>query len=213
MEIDQATAEYLDAFADPEDEALRAARALSEEEGVPLVAHQTGSWLRWLAGIQPAHDVVEVGGGVGYSALWLLAGMHPRGMLTTIEVDPDRRSRAQRLLTHAGHGQRVRSILGAGLTVLPKLADRSYDLVFIDAVKTEYPAYLAHAKRLLRSGGLLVADNVLWGGKVADAGARDEHTLALRAFTTTVHDDPAFDGQILPVGDGVLVARLTPGTD
>ena len=208
VEINQATVEYLDAFAEPEDDALRAARALSEEEGVPLVAHVTGAWLRWLAGIQPAHDVVEVGGGVGYSALWLLKGMHPRGMLTTIELDADRRSRAQRLLTHAGHGQRVRSILGAGLGVLPKLADSSYDLVFIDAVKTEYPAYLAHAKRMLRAGGLLVADNVLWGGKVADAGVRDEDTVALRTFTTSVHDDPVFDAQILPVGDGMLVARL-----
>jgi predicted O-methyltransferase YrrM len=213
VDTDQATAEYLDVFADPENEALRAARALSEEENVPLVSHLTGSWLRWLAALRPAHDVVEVGGGVGYSALWLLSGMHPRGMLTTIEIDPDRRSRAQRLLTHAGHGQRVRSILGAALTVLPKLADRSYDLVFIDAAKSEYPAYLAHAKRLLRPGGLLIADNVLWHGRVADASVRDEDTVAIRAFTTTVHDDPAFHAQILPIGDGVLIARLTePGT-
>ena len=208
MEIDQATAEYLAAFAPPEDEALRAARALSDEEDVPAVSHVTGAWLRWLAALRPAQDVVEVGGGVGYSALWLLSGMQPRGMLTTIESDPDRRSRAQRLLTHAGHGQRVRSILGSALTVLPKLADGSYDLVFIDAVKTEYPAYLAHAKRMLRAGGLLVADNVLWGGKVADAGVRDEDTVALRTFPTSVHDDPVFDAQILPVGDGMLVARL-----
>lgn len=208
MQIDQATAAYLEAFAPEEDEALRAARALSDEEGVPLVPLVTGAWLRWLASIQPAHDVVEVGGGVGYSALWLLGGMHPRGMLTTIEVDADRRARAQRLLTHAGHGQRMRSILGAGLAVLPKLADDSYDLVFIDAVKTEYPGYLTHAKRLLRPGGLLVADNVLWDGKVADAGNREAETLALRAFSGTVRDDPQFEAQILPVGDGLLIARL-----
>ena len=208
MEIDQATAEYLAAFAPPEDEALRAARALSDEEDVPAVSHRTGAWLRWLAAVRPAHDVVEIGGGVGYSALWLLSGMHPRGMLTTIESDPDRRSRAQRLLTHAGHGQRVRSILGSALTVLPKLADGSYDLVFIDAAKHEYPSYLTHGKRLLRPGGLLVADNVLWGGKVADASVHDDDTTAIRAFTTNVHDDPEFDAQILPVGDGLLVARL-----
>ena len=208
MEIDQATADYLAAFAAPEDEALRAARALSDEEGVPAVSHLTGAWLRWLAALRPAHDVVEVGGGVAYSALWLLSGMHPRGMLTTIESDPDRRSRAQRLLTHAGHGQRVRSILGSALTVLPKLADGSYDLVFIDAAKHEYPAYLTHGKRLLRPGGLLVADNVLWSGRVADASVRDDDTTAIRAFTTNVRDDADFDAQILPVGDGVLVARL-----
>lgn len=208
MQIDQVLADYLHAFAVPEDEALRAARALSEEEDVPLVPHLVGAWLRWFAGLRPAHDVVEIGGGVGYSAMWLLAGMHPRGMLTTIEIDPDRQSRAQRLLNHAGHGQRVRCILGGGLAVLPKLADRSYDLVFLDALKSEYPAYLTHAKRLLRPGGLLVADNVLWHGQVMDPTVRDDDTTAMRAFTTAVRDDPALDAQILPVGDGLLVATV-----
>jgi predicted O-methyltransferase YrrM len=208
VQIDQVLADYLHAFAEPEDEALRAARALSEEEDVPLVPYLVGTWLRWFAGLRPAHDVVEIGGGVGYSALWLLAGMHPRGMLTTIEIDPDRQARAQRLLNHAGHGQRVRSILGGGLAVLPKLADRSYDLVFLDALKSEYPAYLTHAKRLLRPGGLLIADNVLWQGQVMDPTVRDEDTTAMRAFTTAVRDDPALDAQILPVGDGLLVAAV-----
>jgi predicted O-methyltransferase YrrM len=129
-------------------------------------------------------------------------------MLTTIEIDPDRQSRAQRLLNHAGHGQRVRCILGGGLAVLPKLADRSYDLVFLDALKSEYPAYLTHAKRLLRPGGLLVADNVLWHGQVMDPTVRDDDTTAMRAFTTAVRDDPALDAQILPVGDGLLVATV-----
>jgi predicted O-methyltransferase YrrM len=208
VQIDQQTADYLAAFADAEDDALRAARAISQQEQVPLVPHVVGALLRWLAGLGPAHDVVEVGGGVGYSALWLLGGMHPRGMLTTIEVDPDRRARAQDLLARSGHGQRVRTILGAALTVLPRLADRSYDLVFVDAVKTEYPAYLDHARRLLRPGGLLVADNMFMQGRAPDPEVRDEAVDAVRAFAATVRDDPALDALLLPVGDGVLVARM-----
>lgn len=208
MQIDEATIAYLTAFSEPEDEALRAARAVSEEEDVPAVSRLTGSWLRWLAALGPAHDIVEVGGGVAYSALWLLGGMHPRGMLTSIEIDPDRQGRAQRVLSHAGKGDRVRSILGAALNVLPKLADRAYDLAFLDAVKTEYPAYLVHAKRMLRPGGLLLADNVLWAGRVADDSVTDDDTVALRAFNADVRDDPDWAAHILPVGDGLLVARL-----
>lgn len=197
-----ATAIYIDASAPPEDDALRSARALSEGAGIAPVTHLGGAWLRWFAGMRPARDVVELGTGVGYSALWLLAGMHPRGMLTTIEPDADLQASAQRVLGRAGHGQRVRSILGSALTVLPRLADDAYDLVFIDAVPDEYPDYLPHATRLLRPGGLLIADRVLDGVGADDGGG-------VRTFADLVRDDPALDGQLLPVGDGMLVAART----
>jgi predicted O-methyltransferase YrrM len=207
VETTEATAIDIDAFAPPEDEALRSARALSEDEGVTPVTHLGGAWLRWFAGVRPARDVVELGSGIGYSALWLLAGMHHRGMLTTIEVDADRQARAQRVLGRAGHGQRVRSILGAALTVLPKLADHAYDLVFIDATPSEYPDYLRHATRLLRPGGLLIADHVMRGG-LGDAS--DPGETGLRVFAGMVRDDRTLDGQMLPVGDGMLVATRIP---
>ncbi len=209
MDSADATSRYIDSFVEPEDEVLTAARTLSSEQGVGPVSHVAGTWLRWCAGLRPAHDVVEIGGGLGYSALWLLAGMHPRGMLTTIEVDPDRQAHAQRLLGQAGHGQRVRNILGAALTVLPRLADDAYDLVFIDGPRTEYPAYLSHARRLLRPGGVLIADGILAGGKVADASATDDETAAVRTCAATVRDDPTLCAQIVPVGDGLLIATVT----
>jgi predicted O-methyltransferase YrrM len=207
VETTEATAIDIDAFAPPEDEALRSARALSEDEGVTPVTHLGGAWLRWFAGVRPARDVVELGSGIGYSALWLLAGMHHSGMLTTIEVDADRQARAQRVLGRAGHGQRVRSILGAALTVLPKLADHAYDLVFIDATPSEYPDYLRHATRLLRPGGLLIADHVMRGG-LGDGS--DPGATGLRVFAGMVRDDRTLDGQMLPVGDGMLVATRIP---
>jgi predicted O-methyltransferase YrrM len=98
------------------------------------------------------------------------------------------------------------------LTVLPRLADDAYDLVFVDAARTEYPAYLAHALRLLRPGGLLLINGILGGGKVPDPTATDSETAALRTCAATIGDDPDLRAEILPVGDGLLVAAVAhPG--
>ena len=213
MDTDERITAYLRRFDEPEDESLRAARARSEEADIPAVPPETGALLRFLACAIGARHVVEVGSGGGYSGLWLLGGIDPRGALTTIEIDPDNQALAQRAYAEAGVTDRVRSMRGAALAVLPKLADDHYDMVFLDAVKTEYPDYLAHARRLLRPGGVLVADNVLWKGKVADPAVTDEDTTALRAFNDAVHDDPAFSATMLPVGDGLLAAVHQPRRD
>lgn len=205
-ETDARTAAYWREFLEAEDEPLRAARARSEESDIPAVPAEVGALLRWLARLMRARHVVEVGSGGGYSGVWLLGGMDPRGSLTTIEIDPDNQALAQRAYAEAGVGERVRSILGAALAVLPKLADATYDIVFLDAVKSEYPDYLEHARRLLRPGGLLLADNVLWHGKTAAPEVGDEDTEGIRAFNNALADDPAFAALILPVGDGVLGA-------
>lgn len=210
MEIDDRTVAYLRRFGETEDEPLRAARARSEEADIPAIAIDAGAVLRLLARLVRARHVCEVGTGGGYSGLWLLGGMDERGNLTTIELDSDRQSLAQRAFTEGGYAGRVRSMLGAALQVLPKLADGNYDMVFLDAVKAEYQEYLEHAKRLLRPGGVLVADNVLWQGTVADDSVRDADTDALRDFNETVREDPTLQGAILPVGDGLLVAVYNP---
>ena len=210
MEIDDRTAAYLRRFGETEDEPLRAARARSEEADIPAIAIDAGAVLRLLARLVRARHVCEVGTGGGYSGLWLLGGMDERGNLTTIELDSDRQSLAQRAFTEGGYASRVRSMLGAALQVLPKLADGNYDIVFLDAVKAEYSEYLEHAKRLLRPGGVLVADNVLWQGTIADDSISDADTDALREFNEAVREDPTLQGAILPVGDGLLVAVYEP---
>lgn len=210
MEIDDRTVAYLRRFGEAEDEPLRAARARSEEADIPAINNDAGAVLRLLARITRARHVCEVGTGGGYSGLWILGGMDPRGSLTTIELDNDRQALAQRAFSEGGYGDRVRSMLGAALTVLPKLADGNYDIVFLDAVKAEYVEYLDHAKRLLRPGGILVADNVLWQGKVADDAESDPDTEALREFNEAVREDDNLQGAILPVGDGLLVAVYDP---
>ena len=210
MEIDERTATYLRRFTEPEDEPLRAARARSEESDIPAVATETGALLRFFARSIRARHVCEVGTGGGYSGLWFLGGMDPRGSLTTIELDSEHQALAQRAFQEARYSDRVRSMLGTALTVLPKLADGNYDIVFLDAVKSEYLEYLQHAKRLLRPGGLLLADNVLWHNKVVDDAVTDDDTDGIREFNEAVRDDRTLHASMINVGDGLLAAVYQP---
>lgn len=210
MELDERTADYVRDLTEAEDEPLRAARARSEEADIIAVSPDEGALLRFCARLVRARHVAEVGSGGGYSGLWLLGGMDPRGQLTTVEVDPDRQALAQRAYADAGWTSRVRSMRGPALTVLPKLADANYDLVLLDAVPAEYPDYLEHARRLLRPGGLLLAAGVLGAGAVADPAASDESTEGLRAFTAAVAEDPAFAPLLFMVGGGLLAAVHDP---
>jgi len=210
VDIDERTASYLRRFTEPEDEPLRAARARSEEGDIPAVAPDTGAMLRFFARLVRARHVCEVGSGGGYSGLWLLGGMDPRGSLTTIELDAEHQALAQRAFAEARYTDKVRSMLGPALSVLPKLADGNYDIVFLDAVKSEYVDYLDHAKRLLRPGGLLLADNALWHDKVVDTKVSDPDTDGIRQFNDAVRTDDTLRGAILPVGDGLLAAVYEP---
>jgi len=136
--------------------------------------------------------------------------MHPRGQLVTIELEASNQALAQQAFSEAGLADRVRSMIGPALQVLPKLADANYDIVFLDAVKSEYVEYLEHAKRLLKPGGLLLADNALWSGRVIDSYVADLDTEALRMFNNNVADDPDLRSFLLPVGDGVMAAVYQP---
>lgn len=208
---DQRVATYIRGLTEAEDEPLRAARARSEEADIPAIQATAGAYLRLMARATNARTVVEVGSGGGYSGLWFMGGMDPKGILTTIDVDSGNQSLAQKAFAEAGVASRVRSLLGPALQMLPKLADSSYDIVFLDALPSEYPEYLEHAVRLLRPGGVLLADNVLFGGRVADPLVDDEDTEGIRRFNDLVHDDPSLAGHILPIGDGILAAVYQPG--
>ena len=132
---------------------------------------------------------MEIGTGAGVSGLWLLGGMPPDGILTTIDVEAEHQRAAREAYAAAGIAhQRTRVIAGRALDVLPRMTDGAYDLVFVDADKEEYPAYLEQAPRLLRPGGMLALDNTLWHDKVADPAARDETTTALRELGKLLRD-------------------------
>jgi predicted O-methyltransferase YrrM len=188
---------------------VAAARERAHELGAPPISLGSAAALSLLAAAVGARAVVEVGTGAGVSGAWLLAGMHDDGILTSIDVEAEHQRVARETFHSLGVGHaRSRLITGRALEVMPRLTDGAYDLVFIDGDKTEYPALLEQALRLLRPGGIVVFDNVLWSDRAADPAHRDAETLALREVAALVREDPRLVAALLPVGDGLLAAVL-----
>ncbi|HWI00397.1 MAG TPA: O-methyltransferase, partial [Propionibacteriaceae bacterium] len=147
------------------------------------------------------------GTGSGVSGLALFAGMQPDGVLTSVDIEPEHQHAARKAFASVGiPNQRFRLISGAALSVLPRLSDGAYDMVFIDADKSEYPDYVEQGVRLLRHGGLLAIDNALWHDRTADPAQTDEQTEAIRSAVNAVREDDDLVSALLPVGDGLLVA-------
>ncbi len=167
-----------------------------------------GAALRFLASVLEARAVVEIGTGTGVSGVWLMRGMRSDGVLTTVDIEAEHQRLARQSFADAGFPpQRIRTIAGAALEVLPRLTDGHYDLVFCDGDKREYTAYLAEALRLLRPGGVVVFDNALWHDRVADPAQRDAETVAIRDVGQEIRDHEDLVGVLLPVGDGLLAAK------
>ena len=191
-----------------EDEVLAAARARAEEVGVVPIGTGGGATLRFLAAVTEARAVVEIGTGTGVSGLWMLRGMRADGVLTSVDLEAEHQRLAKQTFTEGGiASKRVRLIPGAALEVLPRLTDGHYDLVFADGDKLEYPDYLAEALRLLKPGGIVAFDNALWHDRVADPAQRDAETVAIRELGRTVAEHDLLLPLLLPVGDGLLVAK------
>jgi predicted O-methyltransferase YrrM len=197
---------YAEAFR-PEDDIVAGARARAAELGCVPIGPAGGAALRLLAAAIGARAVVEVGTGSGVSGLWLLAGMLPDGVLTTVDLESEHQRAARQAFTEADIAPtRYRLINGSAGEVLPRLTDGAYDLVFVDADKASYPAYFEQALRLLRPGGIVAFDNALWHDRVADPTVRDADTVAIREVGKAVRDDSRVVSAMLPVGDGLLVA-------
>jgi predicted O-methyltransferase YrrM len=134
--------------------------------------------------------------------------MREDGVLTSVDLEAEHQRLARESFREAGvPSQRFRLISGAALEVLPRLTDGHYDLVFCDGDKAEYGDYLSEALRLLRPGGVVAFDNALWHDRVADPAQRDPETVAIRELGKRVVDDEGLLPLLLPVGDGLLLAR------
>ncbi|MGV1003534.1 MAG: O-methyltransferase [Candidatus Nanopelagicales bacterium] len=191
----------------PEDEVISTARARAEELGCNPVGQGAGAVLSMVAALLAAKSVVEVGTGTGVSGLYLLRGMRPDGILTSVDVEAENHRVAKAAFAQAGIApSRARLITGRPLEVLPRLTDAGYDIVFIDGEKAEYHAYLDHGVRMLRPGGALIIDDALWHDKVADPAQRDPLTVSLREMVNAIKADERLLPTLLPVSDGVLVA-------
>lgn len=134
--------------------------------------------------------------------------MRPEGVLTTVDIEAEHQRLAKQTFKEAGvTSHRARTIPGSALEVLPRLTDGHYDLVFCDGDKREYSAYLREALRLLRPGGVVAFDNALWHDRVADPAQRDEETVAIRDLGREIAEHEQLVAVLLPVGDGLLVAK------
>ncbi|MDR2619601.1 MAG: class I SAM-dependent methyltransferase [Propionibacteriaceae bacterium] len=163
--------------------------------------------LLFLAKALDAKAVVEVGTGAGVTGLALFAGMNPAGILTSIDSEADWQLEAKQLAADAGiAARRFRTIAGVALDVLPKLSDAAYDLVFINGDKLEYVEYVAQASRLLRTGGILVLNDVLWHNLVANPRNDDDETMIMREALQSVLDLGDFTPLLIPLGSGLLAA-------
>ena len=208
MGIKPASWTYAEEFL-TEDEVLVAARGRANEVGVSPIGRGGGATLQLLSSLLDARAVVEIGTGTGVSGVWLLRGMRPDGILTSVDLEAEHQRLAKESFTEAGvPSQRYRLISGAALDVLPRLTDGHYDLVFADGDRREYGDYLVEALRLLRPGGVVAFDNALWQDRVADPAQRDEETTAIRELHKVVRDDERLLPLLLPVSDGLLVAQL-----
>ena len=197
-----------------EDSHLRGIRAAMEEEGFPTiqVPAATGRLLQVLVRAVQARRVLEVGTLGGYSALWMARALAADGTLISLERDPARAVVARAALAGAGLSERVDVRVGEAKVLLSGIGpDASFDVIFLDADKQGLAVYLDEAARLLRPGGLLLTDNALWRGTVMDPEERDPDVEAIRNFTRRVAGEPGWDGTIVPVGDGVLMAVRREG--
>ncbi|WP_304048062.1 O-methyltransferase [Jatrophihabitans endophyticus] len=203
--LNQASLSYAESFAG-EDEITATARLRAHDFGCTPIGPAGGATLRMLAAAAGARSVVEIGTGAGVSGLYLLAGMATDGVLTTIDLEGEHQRAAKDAFTSAGVAPgRYRLINGSASEVLPRLRDAAYDLVLVDADKDAYEVYYEQAIRLLRGGGIVAFDNMLWHDRVADPSQRDPDTLLLRELGKLVRDDPRLLSALLPVGDGLLV--------
>src|SRR5436309_14996564 len=203
---DRRNRDYVEAWP-AEDDVTASARRRGGALGAVPIGAGGGAALRFLAAAVSARGVVEIGTGAGVSGLWLLQGMAPDGVLTTIDVEAEHQRVARDAFAQAGIApNRTRLITGRALDVLPRLTDGAYDLVFCDGAKSEYADYLTEAMRLLRPGGIVAFDNALWHGRVPDASARDAETVAVRELLRTVRDDDRLVPVLLAAGDGLLAA-------
>jgi predicted O-methyltransferase YrrM len=165
-----------------------------------------GRLLAFISRMMQPRRILEIGTFTGYAALCLSEGLSTDGILHTIEANDELAWLIRKYISRAGLESKVILHVGDAADIIPAIPE-TFDLVFIDAGKLDYPAHYELALAKTRPGGFILVDNVLWDGKVAGAGNPDETALALRVFNDAVHRDPRVENIILPVRDGILIAR------
>ena len=201
--IKREQAEYLDQLLPQRDPLLEEMEKYAAEHRVPIADVEVARFLQISARVSNAKRALEIGMAISYSVIHLLRGMGRDGLVVTIEPNDEMIRASEDYLGRAGLRDQVRIERGKALEVMPRL-DETFDLLFIHAVKEEYRRYLDLGLERLKPGGLVIVDNLLWGGKVADESEQsDSSTLALRDFNRYFVNHPQLLAEVLPVGDGL----------
>jgi caffeoyl-CoA O-methyltransferase len=171
-----------------------------------LSGHLQGRFLGMISIILQPNYILEIGTFTGYSAMCLAEGLTENGKLITIEVNEERKDFAQQFFDASEIGHKIDFRIGDAAEIIPKLPD-NIDLVFIDADKKSYSMYYNLVLQKLRKGGIIIADNVLWSGKVVETDKIDAGTKALLDFNTMVQADNSVENVLLPIRDGLMIVR------
>jgi predicted O-methyltransferase YrrM len=206
--IDPHVVSYLRGLMPERDELLQEMETFAEEKYIPILDLETAALLNVLVKMVQPQRILEVGTAIGYSAIWL-ARCSEKATVVTLERDAERAAWARGYLARSVVKERVQLIEGDALEVIPTLSGE-YDLVFLDAAKGQYPRFLELLTPLLRQGGVLLSDNVLFQGMVA-SGDEVKHKLRtmvnrLREYNRVLAEHPQYETAFVPVGDGLAVS-------
>jgi len=204
--VDEQIEEYAEKFTSNETDLmarLRKETLQSRTDAQMLVGPLEGAFLQILVNITQAKQVLEIGTYTGYSALWMAAALPSDGQLTTLDLDEETNLIAKRYWQESPNGSKIKPILGDARQTLQELHG-PFDLIFLDADKENYIEYWAHCKKLVRTGGLIVVDNVLWSGKALSPDSELAHAIA--DFNEHIREDKETLRVMLTVRDGMLLA-------
>lgn len=207
-----ALATYLRDMDGPESPALSALRVATadRDDAVMQISPEQGRFMRWLVRALGVRRILEIGTYTGYSALAMAEGLPPDGRIVTVDRNEATTNMARRFWAEAGVADRIDAHIGPGREFLAAYDGAPFDLAFIDADKENYGAYYDGCLSLLRPGGVLLIDNVFWGGAVANADDHRPETEAIRALSQRIRADHRVDVATVPIGDGVSMVRLRP---
>ena len=181
------------------------------EQSSMQIAPEQGQLMAWLVELIGARRTLEIGTFTGYSSLAVALALPEDGTVVACDRSEEWTAVARRYWDEAGVTHKIDLRLGPAIETLDRLlqegGEESFDFAFIDADKSSYEAYYERALRLLRTGGIVAADNTLWSGRVADPTVRDESTEAIRAFNEKLHADERVTLSLVPIGDGLTLAR------
>ncbi|WP_311322922.1 O-methyltransferase [Capnocytophaga leadbetteri] len=173
-----------------------------------ISGHFQGRFLSLLSKMVQPRTILEIGTYTGYATLCLAEGLHPEGVLPTIDIKEELTDLQREFFDRSGYGSQIVQHLGKAADIIPSL-DTTFDLVFIDADKQNYAHYFDLVIEKMNRGGLILSDNVLWSGKVVEeVKHNDKHTQALMAYNQKIKDDPRVETVLLPIRDGITLSRV-----